>query len=149
MTFMTLHRSHRRRVAGRAGARGVVLIDALISILLLSVGLLAVVGLQTSMTKAQSAAKFRGDAAYLASEVIGTMWGDAANLASYATAACPSYARCGEWKTRVESALPGGTVAVTVGNAAAGTAGVVTLTIGWTTPNEGAHNYTTSTVILL
>jgi type IV pilus assembly protein PilV len=136
----------RRRAVDRDASRGVMLIEALIAILLFSVGILAVVGLQGAMTKAQSAAKFRGDAAYLASEAIGTMWGDAANLASYATAPCAAYARCNEWKSRVENKLPGGTVAVTVGNGA--NAGVVDVTIGWSTPHEGAHNYTTSTVIL-
>lgn len=126
------------------------LIEALIAILIFSIGVLAVVGLQGAMTKAQTAAKFRGDAAYLANEAIGTMWGDAdpANLPKYATAACASYSRCDEWKTRVENALPGATVAVAVGSAASATAGVVTVSIGWTTPNEGTHNYTTSTVIL-
>ncbi len=151
MKQMKPHQARRCRIAGRAGVRGMMLIEALIAILLFSIGVLAVVGLQGAMTKAQSAAKFRGDAAYLASEAIGTMWGDAdpANLANYSTAACAAYPRCNEWKTRVANTLPGGTVAVAVGNAAsAATAGVVTVTIGWSTPNEGAHNYTTSTVIM-
>ncbi len=143
------HQPKRRRAVGLNASRGMMLIEALIAILLFSIGILAVVGLQGAMTKTQSAAKFRGDAAYLASEAIGAMWGDtAANLPNYATAACAAYARCNEWKTKVANTLPGGTVAVAVGNAAsAATAGVVSVTISWTTPNDGAHNYTTSTVI--
>jgi type IV pilus assembly protein PilV len=147
MKHRTPNQPGRRRTAGAGVARGVMLIEALIAILLFSIGILAVVGLQGAMTKAQSAAKFRGDAAYLASEAIGMMWGDAANLSSYATASCAGYSRCNQWKNRVATTVPGGTVAVTVGSGA--NAGVVSVTIGWTTPHEGSHSYTTSTVILL
>lgn len=129
-----------RRAAARA-PRGVVLLEALIAMLIFVIGVLGVVGLQTSMTKAQTSAKFRGDASYLASQLVGTMWGDVPNLASYATASCAGYARCNDWKSKVAELLPGGTVKVNV------TAAVVTITIAWTVPGEGTHEYTTTTAI--
>lgn len=136
-----------RDFSSRKSGRGIVLIEALVAVLLFTVGVLALVGLQGAMTRNQTEAKLRGDASFLASEIVGTMWGDAGNVASYATASCASYARCNEWKTKVERVMPGGTVAVAVGSGA--TAGAVTVTVSWTTPGDGTHNYTTSTVILI
>ncbi len=121
------------------------MIEAMVAVLLFTIGVLALVGLQSAMTRNQTDAKLRGDATFLASEIVGTMWGDAGNVGSYATASCASYARCNEWKTKVERVMPGGSVAVAVGSGA--TEGAVTVTVSWTTPGDGTHNYTTSTVI--
>lgn len=123
------------------GQHGVVLLEALVAILIFVIGVLGVVGLQASMTQAQTNAKFRADASYLAGQVIGTMWGDIPNLNKYATAQCVSYARCNDWQTHVAALLPGGAVEVDVD------AGLVVVTIRWTVPGEGAHNYTATTAI--
>jgi len=139
--------TQRRRRSTGDKQRGIVLIEAMVAVLLFTVGVLALVGLQSAMTRNQTDAKLRGDASYLASEIVGTMWGDAANVGNYATANCAAYARCNDWKSKVERSMPGGSVAVVLGVGAA--VGTVTITINWTTPNEGAHNYTTSTVILI
>lgn len=136
-----MNKSLGRRMARRA-SRGVALIEAMVAIIIFSVGVLGVVGLQSAMTKTQTASKFRGDAAYLASELIGTMWGDIGNLAQYATASCTSHARCNDWKTKVGTTLPKGNAKVEVVN------GEVTITITWTTPGgDGGHEYKTSTAI--
>lgn len=129
------------RRAKRRPQGGVVLVEALVAMLIFVIGVLGVVGLQTSMTKAQSSAKFRGDASYLATQLVGTMWGDVPNLSSYVTAECAGYARCNDWKAKVAELLPGGSVEVTVAG------GVVTITIEWTVPGEGTHAYTTATAI--
>lgn len=129
------------------GQRGIVMIEAMVAVLLFTIGVLALVGLQSAMTRNQTDAKLRGDASYLANEIVGTMWGDAANISSYATANCAAYARCNDWKGKVERLMPNGSVTVTLGSGAS--AGAVTVTINWTTPGEGAHNYTMSTVIVI
>lgn len=132
---------HRRKTA----ARGVMLIEALVALLIFAFGVLGLVGLQASMTKAQSTAKFRADAAFLAHQIIGTMWSDAPNVASYAigggVVACTGYTRCNSWATKVASVLPGGTPSVTVAGSN------VTVAIAWTQPNEGTHTYTTRSTI--
>lgn len=133
-----MHRSPRRK-----SLQGIALIEAMVGIIIFSVGVLGIVGLQSAMTKTQTATKFRGDAAYLASELIGTMWGDAGNLASYATASCTGYARCNGWKTKVGKVLPSGNATVTVAG------GQVTVTVTWTTPSDGSHSYSTTTAIQL
>jgi len=53
---------------------GVMLIEALIAILIFSIGILGIVGLQSSAVKASTDAKYRSEAALLANELIGRMW---------------------------------------------------------------------------
>jgi type IV pilus assembly protein PilV len=131
----------RHRASIHHANSGIVLIEALVGILIFAMGVLGIVGLQAAMTKAQTSNKFRGDASYLASGLIGTMWADdiANNLSKYATAGCASYGPCNDWSTKVAGALPGGTTAITVDAARS-----VTVTIQWTVPNEGTHSYSTS-----
>ncbi len=122
------------------------LIEALVALLIFAFGVLGLVGLQAAMTKAQSTAKFRADAAFLAQQVLGTMWSDAPNVANYGPAGgglvgCAGYARCNSWAEKVASTLPGGVAAVTVAGSD------VTVAITWTQPNEGLHTYTTRSTI--
>lgn len=137
---MTLNRISAPNPRSRR-ARGFMLIEALVALLIFAFGVLGLVGLQATMTKAQSTAKYRADAAFLAQQVLGTMWSDAPNIASYATANCAGYSRCKSWATKVASTLPAGTAAVTL----AGTD--ITVAITWTQPNEGSHTYSTRTTI--
>lgn len=133
--------SQRRAAAGRRG-RGFMLIEALVALLIFSFGVLGIIGLQASMTKAQTQSKFRADASLLAQQAIGAMWSDSSNLASYASASCAGYARCNQWQTRVAAALPGGTAAVDLSATPE-----VAITITWTPPNEQTHTYTTLTAV--
>ncbi len=59
---------------------GVVLLEALIAILIFSFGVLGLVGLQASMVKNTSEAKYRSTASYIAQQRIGEMWADPAHL---------------------------------------------------------------------
>jgi len=63
-----------RSAAPAFSQRGVVLLEVLISILLFSLAVLAIVGLQASMVKSTTDAKFRADASYVAQRVIGNIW---------------------------------------------------------------------------
>ncbi|MDE2401591.1 MAG: pilus assembly protein PilV [Burkholderiales bacterium] len=132
----------------QASARGFVLIEVMVSILLFTVGVLALVGLQANMSQAQSASKVRTDASYLAKELVGVMWSDVTNLSSYGTANCTSYARCNAWQSKVANALPNGVATVTV-TAPPGTTkdGDITIQIRWTLPDGQTHNFTTVTTI--
>jgi type IV pilus assembly protein PilV len=132
------------RTSPRA-VQGAALIEAMIGILLFSIGILGLVGLQASMTSAQSSAKYRAEAAYLASELLGTMWMNKVNLGVYATTpASPcTDQRCLDWVNKVASGLPKGTATVAV----TPSTGVVDLTVGWTAPHEGTHSYGLATTI--
>jgi type IV pilus assembly protein PilV len=54
--------------------QGAFLLEALIGILIFSMGILAMVGLQTLAITASAEAKYRADASYLANQMIGRMW---------------------------------------------------------------------------
>ena len=66
---------------------GVILIEALIGILIFSIGILALIGMQAAAMKNTTDAKYRSEAAFLANQIIGQMWVDRANLAQYDDAA--------------------------------------------------------------
>lgn len=137
-----VHKSRRCTVANRGASRGFMLIEALVAMLIFAFGVLGVVGLQASMTKAQTQSKFRADASQLAQQLVGAMWSDVTNLPSYDTASCSGYQRCNEWATRVATALPNGAAAVDLSASPE-----VVITITWTPPNEQTHNYTTRSAI--
>lgn len=116
-------RPNRPRSAPRhAWARdqsGVMMLEALIAILIFSLGILAIIGLQAASIRNSSEAKFRADASFLANQVISYMWADRANLAQYAHrpngAVCePSggdsnNANVTTWLANVTNLLPGAT----------------------------------------
>jgi type IV pilus assembly protein PilV len=54
--------------------RGSMLLEAMIAILIFSLGILAIVGLQAGAVKLSSDAKYRSDASLLANQIIGQMW---------------------------------------------------------------------------
>ena len=131
------HQPTTQRPAARV--RGFMLIEVLVSILIFSIGVLALVGLQAKMTKAQSASKYRADAAYLSNELVGVMWSDLKNLGSYSGATCTTYGRCKDWQTKVYQNLPSGTGAVS----SVAATGAVTITITWKQGSEDTHTLQT------
>ena len=64
--------------------RGSALLEALIAILIFSMGIIALMGLQAASIKNSIDAKYRADASYLVNQIIGQMWVDRANLDGYA-----------------------------------------------------------------
>lgn len=56
--------------------QGVMLLEAMIALVLFSMGVLALVGLQAAMVSNTTNAKYRADASYLAQQRIGQMWAD-------------------------------------------------------------------------
>jgi len=129
------------KVAPRRFVRGSAILEAVVALTLFGAGILGVVGLQARMVTAQYEAGYRAEAVYLTSELVGAMWADVPNLASYQTEQCAANARCKRWSDKVAATLPAGSAAVTVDN------GIVTVTLTWRPPNYGLHTYTTSTAI--
>ena len=121
--------------------RGMMLIEVLVSILIFSIGVLALVGLQARMTAAQSDAKYRADASYLANEVVGTMWGDLSHVANYNGTACTSNLRCSDWQSKVSNTLPNGNGSIVID----ATTQMVTVTVTWQHGSDDQHSYTTRT----
>lgn len=130
----------------RRGQRGIALIEAMVGMMIFAFGVLGVVGLQASMTKAQTASKFRADASNLANELLGRMWSDTpANLPNYASAGCAAYANCKDWLAKLQGSLPqGGAVVAVALVSAAGDPPIyeATVQVNWSQPGEqGAHRH--------
>jgi type IV pilus assembly protein PilV len=118
----------------RSKQGGAVLLEALVAILIFSIGILAVVGLQAMAVESVSEAKYRTDASFLANQIIGEMWVNRANLASYAYAGGTPPAVLKNWVAQVDATLPGAVVnAPTI---AVGAGNVVTVTVSWQRPAE-------------
>lgn len=84
---------------------GVALLEALVGILIFSIGILALMGLQAQSIRNTVEAKYRNEAAYLANQIIGQMWVDRANLAAYDTTAGTNPQMLA-WRTQVANTLP-------------------------------------------
>jgi type IV pilus assembly protein PilV len=137
-------------VLTKAGIRqkGATLLEALIGILIFSVGILALVGMQALAIKHMSDAKYRSDASFFANEIIGQMWVNRSNLATYAYAGAGAPpAAINSWVTSIQNTLPGVTAAanlpiITV----AGT--TVTVTVRWQLPGgSDVHRHITMAYI--
>lgn len=139
--------------------QGSVLLEALIAVLIFSIGIIAVMGLQAVSMKNTADAKYRADAAFFANQIIGQMWGEApANLDGYALnatgAACSTGASTGNANvnTWLGSTTAPGTVFYNLPGAAtimqqiivapAGTTlpKTVTVTICWKAPQQSVAN---------
>ncbi len=143
--------------------QGIMLIEALIGILIFSIGILAMIGLQAVSIKSQADAKYRSEASYLANQIISNMWVDRANLATYQHRATGGGAGCTPtgadspqagtagsnmaiWLAAVTANLPGAAsdnqqIIVGAGNQ-------VTVTVCWKGPQETSwHNYLVTTFV--
>lgn len=114
--------------------KGVVLIEALIAILIFSMGILALVGLQAAMIKNTTENKYRADASFIAQEQLGRVWTEAnhAILADFVGQAPPD----------ITDRLPNGAVTLSVA-----ARGLVTARVTWQSPGGEQHNYEASTYI--
>ena len=129
--------------SGRArGRRGFALLEVLVALLIFAFGVLGVVGLQAALTKAQTGSKFRGDAAFLAQELVGNMWSDLPSLANYTTAGCAAHPRCNAVRTKVAATLPAGQLLITQR-----APGLVEIEITWTPPSEEQHRFRTEAAV--
>ena len=90
----------------RKSQGGVILIEALIGILIFSIGILALIGMQAAAMKNTTDARYRSEAAYLANQIIGQMWVDRTNLAQYDDAIA-AYGLRDQWRLQVAATLPG------------------------------------------
>jgi len=132
---------------------GSMLLEALIAILIFSMGILAVVGLLAASTKSANDAMYRTTASLLANDLIGQMWVSNRTTATLQTnfqgGSGTDGANYTVWKANVTAALPGvagGVNSPTVTFDAA-VPGKVTVGIFWKLPSEmasmPAHTYVT------
>jgi type IV pilus assembly protein PilV len=87
--------------------QGVMLIEALIGILIFSIGILALIGMQGTAIKNTTDARYRSDAAYLASSIASQIRLDMGNVDLYKDSNTTPHAPRETWRTQVQTSLPG------------------------------------------
>lgn len=132
------------------GEGGSAILEGLIAILLFSIGIIAIMGLQSVSINAVRDAKYRSDASYVAAQIVGLMWADrganSVNLPCYSIPTSGSCASSASTAARVAwldsfttsggvNYLPGaapGRQEITVDAATSS----VTVTIRWQSPQD-------------
>lgn len=114
--------------------RGVTLLEVLISIVVLSVGLLGYAGLQMHSLMNNTSALQRSQATMLTYDIVDRMRANRPNLASYSVAlsASGSHPDVIAWKNNVAETLPDGDASVELD-----LAGTATITIQWDDNRDG------------
>jgi type IV pilus assembly protein PilV len=134
--------------SGRRSMQGAMLIEALVAILVFSIGILGLVGLQGTAVNQSSDARYRFEAAQLADQVIGEMWTSDRTLANLQTKfnTCATAATCTgytNWATVVAARLPGVALGgLTKPTVNVDASGIVVVSIYWRAPSDdSAHQY--------
>lgn len=134
------------------------LLEALIGLLIFSIGLLAMIGMQAISIKNSASATYRSEASYLANQIIGQMWADQANLPTYALNAAAATCRPGNnvggnanvtnWLNNDVIGQPGngmglpGSIGLQQRIVVTPATNAVTVTLCWQAPGETlAHNF--------
>jgi len=130
----------------RKKQKGSMLLEALIAILIFSMGILALMGMQATAINTVSESKYRSDAGFLTNRILGQIWADRANLASYACNPCTTTgtgnADTRAWATEIQSGalqLPGVTDAANQPTITLGASNQVQVQIFWQAPNATAQ----------
>lgn len=116
---------------------GVSLIEALVAILVFSLGILGLVSILAVSVENSSQAKYRADASFVANRLIGEMWsGNRGSLGTYAGTYDASKtdsadARIAAWSRAVAQALESGRAVVSVNG------DTVTVTVSWVARAKG------------
>ena len=131
---------------GRNRILGAALLEAIIAILLFSIGVTGALLLLGTAVRENSAAQYRGQAAMLIDAVIADMWtgerSQAGLLARFASTASGFM----NWKDRVAASLPG--TAEKPPEIDVGADGTVTVKLYWRAPGDGSfHQLVTVTRI--
>jgi type IV pilus assembly protein PilV len=143
---MTMTRSP-KSMPGPAGQGGMMLLEALIAILIFSIGVLGIIGVQALAMQQSGDARYRAAAARLADELLGKMWVDnksIANLqAQYCNSSCANttYPGYTDWATTKVTDAHNGLPGVNLTGATkplvnVDANGVVTITLYWRSPSD-------------
>lgn len=125
-------RFHRSRADKQAGF---LLLEALISILLFSLGIITLMGLQALSIKDAQQSRYRNEASYLANSIIAQMMTDQVNFSGYDDDVMSAPRRL-EWDDEVADALPNGSTSIEIDDT------TVTVVVGWQAPEETtSHNH--------
>lgn len=133
------------------------LLEALIGLLIFSLGILSLVSLQATSISNVTDAKYRADATFLASQLIGQLWADKTNIVAtagseYAYSGGTPPLKLDTWVDNVKTTLPGAGVSGTYPEVSMSTNAnnqvVASITIKWKTPKSDLiREYHTTTYL--
>ena len=141
--------------------RGVMLLEALISIAIFSIAVLGLIGLQSAAIKNANEARQRAVAAFYANQIVGQMWMDHENLSRYqykennepSTSKCEfegnalEYVPRDEWLSTVQEGLYGSTatglqqITVSLDKDDPVKDKIVKVTLCWKNPQESVFHW--------
>ena len=130
------------------------MLESLIAILIVSFGILGMVGLQAQSMRQVNDAQFRAEAAYYASSIAAQMWAyDPASVETYFSSTGAGFTNFANQITAPVSGLPGAAAhppTITFNDAAivnSNKGKVATISINWQYPGDTTvHNYSTQAV---
>lgn len=131
MLVKNLFKTHRLRI--KSIQQGSVLIESLVAVVIFSMGVLALVGLQSAMLKNSSDNRFRAEALLIAQMHLANMMaygGDAANYIAQVD------------RTKIGTQLPNGAIAFS-----AITNSMVTVSVSWQVPGGSVHQVNASSYL--
>jgi type IV pilus assembly protein PilV len=106
MNLSTLQRQRASRPA--SSQRGVMLLEAMVSVLIFLVGIVALTGMQARAISLSQDAQYRAEAAYLANSLLSQMW--VSNKGTLTTDFATGSTLVNAWTTQVNARLPGANV---------------------------------------
>lgn len=128
-----LNRSRHANRLPNTVQNGSVLIESLVALVIFSMGVLALVGLQSAMIKNSSDNRYRAEAQLIAQTHIANMMAYGGDAANYITQVD---------KDKIKSQLPNGTLTFS-----ALTNTMVTVTVGWQVPGGNPHQVNASSYL--
>lgn len=130
---MLISISRRQQMTFTSMQQGSVLIEAMVALVIFSMGVLALVGLQSTMIKNSSDNRYRAEAQLIAQTHIANMMAYGGDAANYITQVD---------KDKIKSQLPNGTLTFS-----ALTNTMVTVTVGWQVPGGNPHQVNASSYL--
>lgn len=122
-----------KKISGRSIQQGSVLIESMVAIVIFSMGVLSLVGLQSAMIKNSSDNRYRAEAQLIAQTHL-------TNMMAYGTDAATYVSKID--RTRIQSQLPNGTLTFS-----SITNSMITVTVGWQVPGGKHHQVNASSYL--
>ena len=127
---------------------GSILLESLIAAAIFSFGILALMGMQAASIRQSSEARYRNEAALLASQIISQIQVDQTNLAAYGGGSDAGAAPKNTWMEQIRQTLPNGGGSIQIIDTVASPR-TVNVTITWQSPGETqSHRYLASSRIM-
>jgi type IV pilus assembly protein PilV len=134
------------QIRNKKTSSGFALLEALIAILIFSIGVVGLIGLQAMSAKHSTAAKHRTEAALLVNQLIGKMWVSDRTISVLQSSFNTGGSAYNSWLSSVASTLPGVAAnTITAPKVTVDAAGMVSIAVYWIAASDAASGIPHST----